>query len=85
MRIFKKLNTLLSSANILETLLKKFLLCDLMTSFARSLIYALPKFNWNLMSAGNYLYFLTGNLAQNVYNGKFLNVGNEDILTNARN
>ena len=54
-------------------------------NFEKSLIYSLPKFNWNLMSAGNYLYFLKGNLAQNVYNGKFLNVGNEDILTNARN
>ena len=55
------LNTILSSANILETLLKIFLLCDLMTASAmfkkilaefskvfnseKSLIYALPKFN----------------------------------------
>ena len=37
------------------------------------------------MSAGCYLYFSVGNLNQNVYNGKFLNVTNEDILTNARN
>ena len=37
------------------------------------------------MSAGCYLYFSMGNLAQNVYNGKFFNVSDEDILTNARN
>ena len=37
------------------------------------------------MSAGCYLYFSTGNLTQNVYNGNFFNVSNEDILTNARN
>ena len=36
------------------------------------------------MSAG-YLYFSIGNLTQDVYNGKFLNVSNEDISTNARN
>ena len=55
------LNTILSSANILDTLLKIFLLCDLMIAFAmfkkilaefskvfnseKSLIYTLPKFN----------------------------------------
>ena len=37
------------------------------------------------MSAGCYLYFSIGNLAQNVYNGKFFNTNNEDILRNARN
>ena len=37
------------------------------------------------MSAGCYLYLSIGNLTQNVYNGKFLNVSNEDISTNARN
>ena len=37
------------------------------------------------MSAGRYIYFSVGNLTQNVYNGKFFNVSNEDILTNARN
>ena len=37
------------------------------------------------MSAGCYLYFSIGNLTQNVYNSKFFNVSNEDILTNARN
>ena len=37
------------------------------------------------MSTGCYLYFLKGNLTQNVYNGKFFNVSNEDILTNAIN
>ena len=36
------------------------------------------------MSAG-YLYFSTGNLTQNVYNGKIFNATDEDILTNARN
>ena len=35
------------------------------------------------MSAGCYLYSSIGNLIQNVYNGKFFNVSNEDILTNA--
>ena len=38
------------------------------------------------MSAGCYLYSVSiGNLTQNVYNGKFFNVSNEDTLTNARN
>ena len=37
------------------------------------------------MSAGCYLYFSIGNLTQNIYHGKFFNVSNEDILTNARN
>ena len=37
------------------------------------------------MNAGSYLYFSTGNLTQNVFNGKFFNVSNEDILTYARN
>ena len=37
------------------------------------------------MSADCYLYFSIGNLTQNVCNGKFFNVSNEDILTNARN
>ena len=54
-------------------------------NFEKSLIYALPKFNWNLMSAGCCLYFSIGNLTQNVYNGKIFNVSNKDILTNARN
>ena len=36
------------------------------------------------MSAGFYLYFSLGNLTQNVYNGKFFNVSNGNILTNAR-
>ena len=35
------------------------------------------------MSAGCYLYLSIGNLTQNVYNGKFFDVSNEDILTNA--
>ena len=54
-------------------------------NFEKSLIYALPKFNRNLMSAGCCLYFSIGNLTWNVYNGKFFDVSNEDILTNARN
>ena len=37
------------------------------------------------MGTGCYLYFSVGNLTQNVYIGKFFNVSNEDILTNARN
>ena len=37
------------------------------------------------MRAGCYLYFSIGNLTQNVYNGKFFNVSNEDTLINARN
>ena len=51
----------------------------------KSLIYALAKFNCTLMSAGCFLYFSIGNLTQNVYNGTFFNVSNEDILTNAGN
>ena len=35
-------------------------------------------------TAGCYLYFSLGNLTQNVYNGNFLNVSNENILTNAK-
>ena len=41
--------------------------------------------NWNLMHAGCYLYFLIGNLIQNVYNGNFFNVSNEINVTNVRN
>ena len=37
------------------------------------------------MSAGCYLYFSIGILTQNAYDGKFFNVSNEDILTNAEN
>ena len=37
------------------------------------------------MSTGFYLYFSIGHLTQNVYNGKFFNVSNEDILTSAGN
>ena len=37
------------------------------------------------MCASYYLYFSIGNLTQNVYNGKFFNVSNEDIFTNDRN
>ena len=76
-----------------------FLLCDLMTAFAifskilaefnkgfsfeKSLIYVLPKFN--LMCTGCCLYFLIGNLTQNVYSGKFFNVSNEVKVTNVKN
>ena len=58
---FSKLNTLLNSANILETFLKNVLLCDLMDclckvfkilaefnkvfNFEKFLIYVQPKFN----------------------------------------
>ena len=57
MRNFSEFNTLLSTANILETLLKNVLLGDLMTAFSKlaefnkvfdfekCLIYVLPKFN----------------------------------------
>ena len=37
------------------------------------------------MSAGCYLNFSIRNLTQNAYNGKFFNVSNKDILTNAGN
>ena len=36
------------------------------------------------MSAGCHLYFSIGNPNQNVYNGKFFNVSNKDILSNAK-
>ena len=36
-------------------------------NFEKSLIRVLPKFNWNLMCAGCYLYFLIENRIQNVY------------------
>ena len=32
-----------------------------------------------------FLYFLTGNLNQNVYNGEFFNVNNEFNVSNVRN
>ena len=32
-----------------------------------------------------HIYFLTGDLTQNVYNGKFFNVSNEVNVTNVRN
>ena len=37
------------------------------------------------MHAGCYLYFLVGNLTQNVYYGNFFNVSNEINVTNVRN
>ena len=37
------------------------------------------------MSASCCLYFSIGNQTQNVYNGKFFNVSNEDIMTTTRN
>ena len=37
------------------------------------------------MGVDCYLYFSVANLTQNVYNGKFFDVSNEDILTNTRN
>ena len=53
--------------------------------FEKSLIYVLPKFNWNVMRASCYLYFFIGNLTENVYNGNFLNISNEIKVTNVRN
>ena len=53
-------------------------------NFETFLIYVLPKFNWNLISASCYLYFGIGNLTQIVYNGKFFNVSNEVNVTYVR-
>ena len=46
------------------------------------LIYVLPKFNRNLICAGCYLYYLIGNLTQDVYSRRFSHVNNEFNVTN---
>ena len=51
-------------------------------NFEKFLMYVQPKFNWNLICSCSYLYFLIGNLNQNVYNCKFYNVKNEFNVTN---
>ena len=50
---------------------------DKVFNFEKFLIYALPKHNLNFICGCCYLYFLTGNLTQNVYNGRLFNVNNE--------
>ena len=55
-------------------------------NFGKFLIYVLAKFNRNLICASCFfLYFLKGNLKQNVYNEEFFNVNNEFNVTNVRN
>ena len=48
-------------------------------------IYVLPNFNGNQIWGSSYLHFSTGNLTENAYSGKFLNVRNEVNVTNVRN
>ena len=49
------LNTILSSANILETLLKIFLLCDLMTAFAMFKKYWLSLVRYSTLKSPSFM------------------------------
>ena len=51
-----KLNTLLSSANILETLLKIFLLCDLKTDFAMFQKYLLSLVKYSTLKSPSFMF-----------------------------
>ena len=101
MKNFSKLNSLLKSANILKAFLKNVLLYNLMTASERFLKYWLSlmrystlksssfmfcqRFNRNFIHASCHLYFLIGNVTQNVNSGKFPNVNNEFNMRNVRN
>ena len=87
------LNTLLTSANILKTLQRQSLghatrhfleKSDEVFNFEKFLIYVLAKLKPYMCLLFS-LYFLIGNLNQNVYNGEFFNVNNEFYMTNIRN
>ena len=51
-----KLDTLLNSANILETLLKNVLLCDLMTAFARFPKYWLSLITYSTLKSSSFMF-----------------------------
>ena len=51
-----KLDTLLNSANILETLLKNVLLCDLMTAFARFPKYWLSLIRYSTLKSSSFMF-----------------------------
>ena len=53
--------------------------------FEKFLIYVLRTIELKSIYAGCHLYFLTGNITQNVNNGKFSNVNNEFNMRNVRN
>ena len=53
---FAKLNTLLKSANVLETLQKNVLLCDLMTAFARFLKYWLSLIRYSTLKSSLFMF-----------------------------
>ena len=55
MRKFEKFNTLLSSANILETLVKIFLLCGLMTAFAMLQKYWLSLVRYSTLKSPSFM------------------------------
>ena len=52
---FLNLNTLLASANILETLLKNFLLCDPMTAFQRFQKYWLSLVRYSTLKSPSFM------------------------------
>ena len=53
---FSKLNTLLNLVNILETLLKNVLLCDLMTAFARFPKYWLSLIRYSTLKSLSFMF-----------------------------
>ena len=53
---FSKLNTLLNSANILETLLKNVLWCELMSAFARFPKYWLSLIRYSTLKSSSFMF-----------------------------
>ena len=53
---FSKLNTLLNSANILETLLKNVLWCELMSAFARFPKYWLSLIRYSTLKSSPFMF-----------------------------
>ena len=63
------MNTLLSSANIFETLLKNFLVCDLITAFARFQKYCLSLVRYSTSKSPSFM------LCQNLIETLFISAG----------
>ena len=81
----KKAQCLSHHKTFLREVFKTLAELDKVFNFEKFFICVLPKYDRNLICASCFLYFLTGNLSQNVYNGKFSDVNNEFNVTNVRN
>ena len=101
MRNFSKSNTLLNSGNILEILQRQSWDHTTNNSLVKSPKYWLRVVRYSIFKSSSFmfcqnlietliwagccLYFLTRNLTESVYNGKFYSVNNEFNVTNVRN